>query len=101
SWTKAFSAKNINSGWKSVGLYPWDPEIVLARFTRKEERPSSSKSSQSVLKAEDWRHIKKLLKEVVTNIYDKRAQKLNNMIMHLSTENILVKLQYAGLENAL
>jgi hypothetical protein len=56
SWNKAFSIKNINSAWKSVGSYPWNPEIVLARFTKKEEeKPSSSESSQSILKTEDWR----------------------------------------------
>ena len=102
SWNKAFSIKNINSAWKSVGLHPWDPEIVLARFNREEdERPSSSESSQSILKAEDWRRIEKLLKEVVSNVYDEKVQKLNDTIMHLSTENILVKLRCTGLENAL
>jgi hypothetical protein len=93
SWNKAFSVKNINSGWKSVGLQPWDPETVLARFNKKEEeRPSSSESSQSILKAKDWRHIEKLLKEVVSNVYDRKAQKLHDTIIHLSTENILVNL---------
>jgi hypothetical protein len=102
SWNKAFSVKNINSGWKSVGLQPWDPETVLARFNKKEEeRPSSSESSQSILKAKDWRHIEKLLKEVISNVYDQKAQKLHDTIIHLSTENILVNLRCTGLENAL
>jgi hypothetical protein len=102
SWNKAFSIKNINSSWQSVGLHPWDPETVLVCFTEKEEeRPSSSESTQSILKAEDWRRIEKLLKQAVSNIYDKKVKKLNDTMMHLSTENILLKLYCKGLENAL
>jgi hypothetical protein len=102
SWNKAFSIKNINSAWESVGLHPWNPEIVLARFIKKEEeRPSSSESTQSILKAEDWRRIEKLLKQAVSNVYDQKVQKLNDTMMHLSTENILLKLRCTGLENAL
>jgi hypothetical protein len=102
SWNKAFSIRNINSAWRSVGLHPWDPEVVLKRFTKKEEeRPSSSESSQSILKAEDWRRIEKLLKQVVSDVYDQKVQRLNDTMMSLSTQNILLKLQCAGLERAL
>jgi hypothetical protein len=49
----------------------------LVRFTRpEEERPSSSESSMSILKAEDWRRIEKLLKQVVSNIHDKKPDSL-------------------------
>ena len=102
SWNKAFSSKNINSGWQSVGLHPWDSETVLVCFAEKEEeRPSSSKSTQSILKAEDWRCIEKLLKQAVSNIYNKKVKKLNDTMMHLSIENILLKLYCKGLENTL
>jgi hypothetical protein len=54
SWQKTFTAKNIQSGWRSTGLHPWDPERILVCFTKpEEERPSSSKSSRSILNAED------------------------------------------------
>jgi hypothetical protein len=60
------------------------PEIVLNRYKlnqpAKEERPSSSESSKSLLDAQDWKKIERLLKEVVTDVYDKRVQKLNDTI---------------------
>jgi hypothetical protein len=102
AWVVAFTPKNILSGWAATGLEPWDPERILLKFTREpDERPSSSESSKSVLKAEDWRRIRNLLKEVVTDIYDERTQKLNNTLMALSTENILLQLRCKGLEDAL
>jgi hypothetical protein len=102
SWQKTFTAKNIQSGWRSTGLHPWDPERILVRFTRpEEERPSSSESSMSILKAEDWRRIEKLLKQVVSDIHDKKTRQLNDTMMALSTENILLKLRCKGLETAL
>jgi hypothetical protein len=102
SWNRALSAKNIESAWKSVGLWPWDPEIVLARFSREEDqRPSSSDSSRSILQAEDWRRIERLLKQVVSDVYDQNTKKLSCTMHHLSTENILLKLRCQGLENAL
>jgi hypothetical protein len=88
SWNRALSAKNIESAWKSVGLWPWDPEIVLARFSREEDqRPSSSDSSRSILPAEDWRRIERLLKQVVSDVYDQNTKKLS-CTMHHSLQRI-------------
>jgi hypothetical protein len=102
SWNQSLSSKNINSAWKSVGLCPWNPETVLGRFTKKEEsRTSSSGSSTSILKADDWRKIRILLRQVDSDVYDQNARKLNNTMHHLSTKNILLKLGCEGLENAL
>jgi hypothetical protein len=98
NWNNAFSIKNINSTWNSVGLIPWNPDIALARFTRKqEERPPPSESTQSILKAEDWRCIETLLGLVVSNVYDTKFRKLHDTIMRLSTENIVVKPPCTGL----
>jgi hypothetical protein len=102
SWEKTFTVKNVQSGFRSTGLHPWDPERVLKRFTEKvEERPSSSESSTSILKAEDWRRIEKLLKQTVRDFHDKRVRQLNDTMMALSTENILLRLRCEGLETAL
>lgn len=72
------------------------------QFTKKKDsRPSSSNSSRSVLQAEDWRRIERLLNHVVTDIYDKNTKKLSSTMHHLSTENIILKLCCQGLETAL
>jgi len=45
-----------------------------------EEQSSSNESTHSALSASDWRKIERLLKEVVTDVFNKRARKLNNTI---------------------
>jgi hypothetical protein len=53
-WEKVVSQQNIESAWKSTGIYPRNPEIVLKRFNKAgDQRPSSSGSSRSILQAED------------------------------------------------
>jgi hypothetical protein len=99
-WPKAHNC--FDTILLTVGLWPWDLEIVLARFSREEDqRPFSSDSSRSILQAEDWRRIERLLKQVVSDVYDQNTKKLSCTTHHLSTENILLKLRCQGLENAL
>jgi pyruvate/2-oxoglutarate dehydrogenase complex dihydrolipoamide acyltransferase (E2) component len=88
--------------YRSLLTVPWDPEVVLARFRENTiQRPSSSESSQSVLQADNWRRIERLLKEVVANVHDDNTKKLSLTLHHLSTENIMLKSRCKGLEEAL
>jgi hypothetical protein len=79
--------------------------MVLDKFVSKhnpnEERPSLSDSSDSILMAEDWRKIRSLIKEVVSNISDKRIQKLNDMVQHLAASKIILEAQITGYQQAL
>ncbi|CEL11935.1 hypothetical protein ASPCAL15029 [Aspergillus calidoustus] len=76
AWEKALSTKNIESAWKSTGLAPFNPEVILKKFSKKEEpRPSSSASIRSVLQAEDWRQIERLLRKVVVEINDQKTKR--------------------------
>ena len=69
SWEKASSPKKIESSWRSVGLWPLDPEVVLAKFNRRsDESPSPSEPSQSPLEADDWRNIVRLVEEVSSDV---------------------------------
>jgi hypothetical protein len=102
AWTKALSSKNIISSWRIVGIHPFNPEIVLARFSREpQSRPLTSESSRSILGTEDWRKIKKLLQDVVEDVYSENTKKLSLAMHNLSTKNILLKLQCEGLQIAL
>lgn len=102
SWNEVFTSKNINSAFKHTGLYPFNPEIVIQKFTKKiESRPSSSESTTSIIPAEDWKRLEKLVETVVTNVYEQKAIQLKDTVLHLSTENILLKDENEGLKRAL
>ena len=57
AYKKAFTKKNINSGWAKTSLYSFKLEVILNKFLLKaaaiKERPSSSKSFKSLLTATD------------------------------------------------
>ena len=62
-----------------------------------DERPSSSESSRSVLEADDWRNIERLVNKVSPDVSDPDTKKLRSTTHHLSTQIILLKLQNDGL----
>ena len=60
--------------FKNTGLYSFDLKVVIKRFrVKKEERPLSSKSIKSALKADDWRRINILIKEIINRKAAKKA----------------------------
>lgn len=102
AWEDAITPKNIISAWRSIRIQPWDPQVILQRFIDKDaERLLSSESSRSVLGADDWRRIKRLLKRVITDVYNEYMKKLSSTMHHLATQNILLNLRCNGLENTL
>jgi hypothetical protein len=102
AWEASFTSRNIFSGFESTGLHPFNPQRVISKFAKKDEdRPSSSSSTNTVIGAEDWKRIEKLLQAVVSNIYEKKAQQLSNTMHALSTENMLLKMQNDGLKKRL
>ncbi|KAF2000112.1 hypothetical protein P154DRAFT_576442 [Amniculicola lignicola CBS 123094] len=66
-----------------------------------EERPSSSNSTTSILSAGDWRKIERLLRQVVSDIYDKRSQQLSQTIHSISVRNVLLVNEVEQLKEAL
>jgi hypothetical protein len=102
SWHTAFTKENILSAFKNTGLCPFNPDIVVQRFTKKaESRPTSSESNASIIPAEDWRRLRKTVAAAVSDVYDKKARQLNSTLQHLATENILLKMELEGLKRTL
>src|SRR5438552_15698216 len=103
AYINALTIENISSGWAKTGLHPYNPDTILRVFqktTIEEQRPSSSESNTSVLSASDWRKIRKLFKEVVTEVVDPQAKVLNNTVMKLATDNIILRAEVQGLSSA-
>ena len=60
--------------FKNTGLYLFNLEVVIKRFrVKKEERLLNSKSIKSALKADDWRRINILIKEITDRKTVKKA----------------------------
>ena len=107
AYNKGFTKHNIESGWSKTGLYPFDPSKVMRIFDKSESassRPTSAQSQRSALSASEWRAIRTLVSEVVTEIHDKhdsKVQQLNNTVLHLTTEISLLRSENTGMKQAL
>jgi hypothetical protein len=111
AYQKAFTKVNIQSSWMKTGLHPFDPSQVMKIFDSIEAttdqcdaRPISSQSQASALSASEWRAIRKLMKEVVSEVHDthdSKVNQLNNTMLHLTTEISLLRSENIGMRQAL
>ena len=102
AWNTIFTPKNILSGFKATGLHPFNPQIIITKFTKtNDDQPSSTSSTRLVIAAEDWKHIEKLLQHMISDIYNKKVQQLSNIMHALLVENMLLKQQNDGLKQSL
>ena len=102
AWSQSFTEKNIKKAFEATGLAPFNPQVILQRFTTKDHsRPSSAGSTTSVLSASDWRKIERLLREVVVDIYDDQARKLSQTIHTISVQKTLLQNENDRLKEAL
>ena len=69
--------------------------------TKPETRPSSSKSLHLHFMADDWWQVWRLLQDTVVDVYNKRAQLLNNTVMNFMTENKILQYRLDGVTEAL
>jgi hypothetical protein len=85
--------------FEATGLSPLNPQVILKRF---HTRTSSSSDSESpALSASNWRKTEGLLRQVVKDRGDRRAQKLSHAFHHISTQKTLLEYEVKGLREAL
>lgn len=110
AFTKAFSKDNILSGFQRTGIYPLDGNYVIEQLpTAPTDRPTSQGSGQctssSALSANDWRQVRKIFREVIAEVIteatEKKACKINNTLVHITTQNSLLQSECHGLRQAI
>jgi hypothetical protein len=107
AFKKAFSKKNIISGWKQTGLYPLSPSTVLDQLSTKlelvESRPSSGKSSGSgsSIPPSDWRKINQVVKEAVGEVLGCEGRRVIKICHQLQADNAILRAKLEGAEEAL
>ena len=98
---EAFTENNIASGWQKTGLYPFNPEIVLAQLDRPQSPPRSPTQSephslQPLYEQPQWRKMRRVLAQA------KNKNPLNQVILQgfetLSAQNVLLQAEIEGLK---
>jgi hypothetical protein len=77
AWESSFKEETILKAFEATSLSPFNPEVILKRFNRQPQSGASSDSDSSALSASNWRKTKSLLRQVVKDRRDPRAQKLS------------------------
>jgi hypothetical protein len=75
--------------------------VILRRFNQLAQSGQSSDSDSSALSASNWRKTESLLREVVTDRGDPRAQKLSRAFHRISVQKSLLTHEAQGLRQAL
>jgi predicted component of type VI protein secretion system len=99
--TASFKKDTILKAFEATGLSPLQPEVILKRFDQPPQSGQSSDSDSSALSASNWRKIERLLREIVTDRSDPRAQKLSQAFHQISVQKSLLTHEAQGLRQAL
>ena len=109
AWGDSFIEENIFKAFKSTGLSPFDPEVVLKSLrVRETDRPSSGGSAvsgTSVLSASDWRTVRRLLREATEASSQQMTQEVTQQLTQhfhsISAQFSLLKHEVEGYKEAL
>jgi hypothetical protein len=102
AWEASFKRETILKAFQATGLSPFNPEVILKRFSTRQPTPgSSSDSDSSALSVSDWRKIRQLINQAVADRDQKKVSKLNQTIHRISVQKSLLEHEVQGLRQAL
>ena len=102
AWVSSFKEETILKSFEATGISPFNPEIILKRFTKPiQDQQGSRESSTSVLSGSDWRKLDRLVRSAVEDQSSRDAQKLSHSLHHISVQNELLRYEINRLKEAL
>jgi hypothetical protein len=48
AYTRAFTKENVESGWAATGIYPFEPQHVLASLIKRKRKSEISQNSPKI-----------------------------------------------------
>jgi hypothetical protein len=105
AYKKAFSEKNIWSGWEQTGLHPFNPARVLNQLSTKpqpqESRPTSASSgSRSIFSVSDRRVVTELIRETLGDVLGCEGRRVVRLCHDLQAKVALLQSENEGLREA-
>jgi hypothetical protein len=101
AWETSFKEETILKAFQATSLSPLEPEVILKRFNQPAQSDQSNDSDSSALSASDWRKIRQLVSQVVSNRDKRKEVKLNQTIHRLSVQLTLAQHKNVRLKEAL
>jgi hypothetical protein len=86
-----FTVDLIQKAFKAVGVYSFNPNVILKRFAPPLLDDSSSSSSiASHYSSSEWRRIDRILQRTVKDNHSKDARVLRHTLYHICISNKLL-----------
>jgi DDE superfamily endonuclease len=97
SWIAAFSPENVVSAWTKTGLFPFDPEVVLAQIAK----PPTPTAKEKVQTPMTGRTIRRFQEDFLRSPTAAKQQLLLKANERLAAEHSIAIHRCRGLEQAL
>ena len=102
AWMASFTAKNIFSSFKSTGVHPFDPDVILNRFIDNSSDTSSNTSSVTPIYSGDtWIKLDTVAKRALAGALEKDASVVRQSLHYMAIQNTLLRAENDGLLDAL
>jgi hypothetical protein len=102
AWVSTFTVDLIQKAFKAVGVYPFNPNVILERFAPPlSDDGSSSSSIASHYSSSEWRRIDRILQRTVKDNHSKDARVLRHTLHHICISNELLHQENDGLVESL
>ncbi|KAJ6276517.1 hypothetical protein J3E71DRAFT_187172, partial [Bipolaris maydis] len=96
-----FTSDNILSSFRSTGLHPWDPEVILKRFKISTPRPGIDFIVGQHGDGDTWRQLSRLFDAAVPDKSTVVAKQLGEALHSLQVRNELLQHENEQLRSAI
>lgn len=107
AYQRAFTSKNIASGWQKTGIWPLNPDLIIDQLRpppqSEKHRPESNGSLSSVISSLDWKRITTMFKDLASDLQSRQERqytKLLHSIEHITADAQLHKIENRGWRQA-
>jgi hypothetical protein len=102
AWVSSFTAKNIFSSFKATGVHPFNPDVLLDRFTNDDSDTSSNASEETpTYDGEAWQKLNTVIKRALGGASEKDASTIQQSLHHMAIQHTLLQSENEGLLDAL
>ncbi|KAF1940348.1 hypothetical protein EJ02DRAFT_303143, partial [Clathrospora elynae] len=101
AWMSSFTTDNILSSFRSTGIIPLDPKVVLKKFKKPTTEQGESSNSEQIGDGSSWRQIYGRIVSAVKDPSSKEAKELSTTFHSLQTQSELKNHEITGLRDAL
>jgi hypothetical protein len=101
AWVFSYRKETILRSFEATGIWPANCNAVLKRFNNKASDEDNIRETTSVLQANNWRQLERLVRAAVKDTSAGESKKLAELLHHFQVKNRLLHYKNNGLKTAL